>query len=74
MSGTYCSGRYDAVPLHRADSAVVISQTRTAWDLKLVWPEIELHIVPDAGHSAEEVGTKALLVDAADRFRTGKAS
>jgi hypothetical protein len=34
----------------------------TAWALKKVWPEIELQIVPDAGHSSREKGIAQLLV------------
>jgi len=41
----------------------VCLQAKTAWELKKVWPEIELHFVPDAGHSAREVGTSKLLVE-----------
>ncbi|EPQ52870.1 proline iminopeptidase [Gloeophyllum trabeum ATCC 11539] len=44
-------GRYD-----------VVCPATTAWALKKVWPEIEFHIVPDAGHSAREPGIAALLV------------
>ncbi|KIJ52555.1 hypothetical protein M422DRAFT_26136 [Sphaerobolus stellatus SS14] len=50
-------GRYD-----------VVCPAATAWALKKVWPEIELHIVPDAGHSAREPGTTPLLVEAADKM------
>ncbi|KAI0635737.1 proline iminopeptidase [Trametes polyzona] len=50
-------GRYD-----------VICPATTAYDLKKVWPEITLHIVPDAGHSAREPGTAKLLVKATDEF------
>lgn len=50
-------GRYD-----------LVCPIKTAWDLKKVWPEIEFHIVPDAGHSSREVGTSDLLVKAADKF------
>ncbi|KAI0034252.1 proline iminopeptidase [Vararia minispora EC-137] len=50
-------GRYD-----------VVCPATTAWDLKKVWPEITLHIVPDAGHSSRELGTQKLLVDATDKF------
>ncbi|TFY58696.1 hypothetical protein EVJ58_g6251 [Rhodofomes roseus] len=50
-------GRYD-----------VVCPATTAYDLKKVWPEITLHIVPDAGHSAREPGTAKLLVEAADKF------
>ncbi|OJT04857.1 hypothetical protein TRAPUB_4429 [Trametes pubescens] len=44
-------GRYD-----------VICPATTAYALKKVWPEITLHIVPDAGHSSREPGTAKLLV------------
>jgi len=33
------------------------------------WPEAMLTIVPDAGHSAFEPGTRRALVAATDRFR-----
>jgi proline iminopeptidase len=32
-----------------------------AWDFKKAWPSVELHFVPDAGHSAKEPGTTKLL-------------
>jgi len=38
-------------------------QPTTAWALKKVWPEITLHIVPDAGHSSRELGITKLLVE-----------
>ncbi|TDL19906.1 proline iminopeptidase [Rickenella mellea] len=50
-------GRYD-----------VICPATTAYDLKKVWPEIELHIIPDAGHSSREPGTSKKLVEATDKF------
>jgi len=50
-------GRYD-----------VVCPATTAYDLKKVWPEITLHIVPDAGHSSREPGTAKLLVQATDQF------
>ncbi|KAF8699119.1 Proline iminopeptidase, partial [Rhizoctonia solani] len=50
-------GRYD-----------VVCPITTAWALKKEWPDIELHIVPDAGHSAREPGTAKLLTEAADKF------
>ncbi|CAE6415944.1 unnamed protein product [Rhizoctonia solani] len=50
-------GRYD-----------VVCPTTTAWALKKEWPDVELHIVPDAGHSARESGTAKLLTEAADKF------
>ncbi|TPX61496.1 prolyl aminopeptidase [Powellomyces hirtus] len=51
-------GRYD-----------VVCPARSAWDLKKRWPEAELHIVADAGHSAKEPGITAKLVEAMDKFR-----
>ncbi|KAG7451222.1 proline iminopeptidase [Guyanagaster necrorhizus] len=50
-------GRYD-----------VVCPATTAYALKKVWPEIELHIVPDAGHSSREPGIAKLLVEATDKF------
>ncbi|KAF8206347.1 proline iminopeptidase [Mycena galopus ATCC 62051] len=50
-------GRYD-----------VICPATTAYQLKKVWPEITLHIVPDAGHSSREKGIAELLVQATDKF------
>ena len=35
----------------------------TAWALKKAWPEVDLRIVPDAGHSAAEPGISAGLVE-----------
>ncbi|KAG1895334.1 Alpha/Beta hydrolase protein [Suillus fuscotomentosus] len=48
-------GRYD-----------VICTATTAWALKRTWPEITLHIIPDAGHSSREPGIEKKLVEAAD--------
>jgi proline iminopeptidase len=50
-------GRYD-----------VICPMKSAWDLHRAWPEADLRIVPDAGHSAFEAGNVHELVDATDRF------
>jgi proline iminopeptidase len=50
-------GRYD-----------MVCPMRSAWDLHRAWPEAQLHIVADAGHSAFETGTTRQLVDATDRF------
>ncbi|KAI5119416.1 hypothetical protein M0805_009867 [Coniferiporia weirii] len=50
-------GRYD-----------VVCPITTAYALKKVFPELELHVVPDAGHSAREPGTAKLLVEATDKF------
>ncbi|NTX00334.1 MULTISPECIES: prolyl aminopeptidase [Myxococcus] len=51
-------GRYD-----------VVCPPESAWALHQAWPEAELVIVPDAGHSANEPGTTSALVEATDRFR-----
>ncbi len=53
-------GRYD-----------VVCPARSAWDLQRAWPESELVIVEDAGHSAFEPGIRSALLDATDRFRKG---
>jgi proline iminopeptidase len=50
-------GRYD-----------VICPMKSAWDLHCAWPEADLRIVPDAGHSAFELGNIHELVSATDRF------
>lgn len=50
-------GRYD-----------VVCPMRSAWDLHRAWPEAELRIVPDAGHSAFEAGNTHELIRATDRF------
>ena len=34
------------------------------------WPEAEFYIVPNAGHSAREDGTRSLLIAAADKYKT----
>lgn len=51
-------GRYD-----------VVCPLMSAWELHRAWPEAELHITPDAGHSATEPGNISALVEATDRFR-----
>ena len=51
-------GRYD-----------VVCPLRSAWDLHRAWPEADLQIVPDAGHSAFEPGNLHALIEATDRFR-----
>ena len=51
-------GRYD-----------VVCPMRSAWDLHRAWPEADLRLVADAGHSALEPGNVHELVSATDRFR-----
>jgi proline iminopeptidase len=50
-------GRYD-----------IVCPMKSAWDLHRAWPEAELRIVADAGHSAFEPGIAHELVTATDRF------
>jgi len=51
-------GRYDMVcPIETADR------------LARAWPEAEFTIVPDAGHSALESGTRTALLDAVERLK-----
>lgn len=42
---------------------------KTAWDLHKAWPEAELVVVPDAGHSMKEPGILSGLVEACDKFK-----
>jgi proline iminopeptidase len=51
-------GRYD-----------VVCPMRSAWDLHRAWPEADLRVVQDAGHSAFEPGNISALIEATDRFR-----
>ena len=46
----------------------VVCPMRSAWDLHKAWPEADLRVVPDAGHSAFEPGIARELVKATDRF------
>ena len=50
-------GRYD-----------VVCPMKSAWDLHRAWPEADLRIVADAGHSALEKGNLHELILATDRF------
>ena len=58
IPGVIVQGRYD-----------VVCPMRSAWDLHKAWPESELHVVANAGHSANEVGIVDQLVRATDKFR-----
>ncbi|MBX7097701.1 MAG: prolyl aminopeptidase [Myxococcaceae bacterium] len=51
-------GRYD-----------VVCPAESAWALHRAWPEADLRIVPDAGHSAHEPGNVHELVSLTDAFR-----
>ena len=50
-------GRYD-----------VVCPMISAWELHRVWPEAELLVIPDAGHSMNEPGIRSALLEATDRF------
>jgi proline iminopeptidase len=50
-------GRYD-----------VVCPMRSAWHLHRAWPEAKLVVVPDAGHSAFELGNAKALRKATDAF------
>jgi proline iminopeptidase len=54
-------GRYD-----------VVCPMMSAWELHRAWPEAELRVIPDAGHSVSEPGTISALIDATDRFREAR--
>ena len=58
IPGVIVQGRYD-----------VVCPLESAWALHRAWPEAELKIVPDAGHSASEPGIVHELVTATDRLR-----
>lgn len=53
IPATLVQGRYD-----------IICPMQSAWDLHFAWPMSELHIIPDAGHSATEPGIVDALVKA----------
>src|SRR5258706_4720695 len=50
-------GRYD-----------VVCPMRSAWALHRAWPEAQLQVIPDAGHSAFEPGNARALVAATDAY------
>lgn len=57
IPGVIVQGRHD-----------VCTPAMTAWDLHRAWPEAELVMVDDAGHSAAEPGIARALRAATDRF------
>jgi proline iminopeptidase len=56
---TIVHGRYD-----------VVCPIETAYELTQAWPEAELVVVPDAGHSVREPGIARELVAAVERMKT----
>jgi len=59
IPATIVQGRYD-----------VVCPATSAWDLHRAWPEADMRIVGDAGHSAFEPGNTHELVLATDRYRS----
>ena len=57
IPGVIVQGRYD-----------VVCPMTSAWDLHRAWPEADLQIIQDAGHSISEPGIIDALVRATDRF------
>lgn len=55
-------GRYD-----------IVCPVKSAWELSRAFPEADLRIVPDAGHSAFEPGILHELLSATDRFAERKS-
>jgi len=62
IPGIIVQGRHD-----------ICTPPTSAWELKKAWPEVDLRIVNDAGHSAGEPGIIDGLVRATDDF-VGKSS
>ena len=64
IPGVIVQGRYD-----------VVCPMQSAWELYNAWPDAELDIIPDAGHSATERGIVDALVRAtinfSKKFKTG---
>ena len=58
IPGVIVQGRYD-----------IVCPVLSAWDLHRAWPEAELKIIADAGHSVTEPGIISALIEATDRFR-----
>jgi proline iminopeptidase len=54
-------GRYD-----------IVCPMTSAWDLHRAFPEAELHLIADAGHSVSEPGTTDKLVETMDKIRDAK--
>jgi proline iminopeptidase len=57
IPGVIVQGRYD-----------VVCPMVSAWELHRAWPEAELIVVPDAGHSMTEPGIRSALIETTDKF------
>ena len=60
IPGVIVHGRYD-----------VVTPLRSAFDLKAVWRDATLRIVPEAGHALTEPGIVHELITATRRFANG---
>lgn len=58
IPGVIVHGRYD-----------MVCPVKTGWELHKAWPNSEMMIVADAGHSCKEPGIISELVKATDKFR-----
>ncbi len=57
IPGVIVQGRHDSC-----------TPPRAAWELKQAWPEVDLQIVPDAGHLYDEPGILDGLIRVTERF------
>jgi proline iminopeptidase len=57
IPGVIVQGRYDCC-----------TPPKAAWELKQAWPEVELNLIPDAGHMYNEPGVLDGLIRATDKF------
>jgi proline iminopeptidase len=74
-------GRYDIVcPIYTAWALKKVRKAFLLCDENLLdkplcvdcvqaWPEAQFKLIPDAGHSAYEIGNQAALLDATDSYR-----
>lgn len=58
IPGAIIQGRYD-----------VVCPAKSAWQLNRAWPESQLFLIADAGHSAHEPSIRSKLIETADLFR-----
>jgi proline iminopeptidase len=47
----------------------MVCPPKTAWDLKRAIPHAEFHLIPDAGHSASELGITSALIEATEKYK-----
>lgn len=57
IPGSIAQGRYD-----------LVCPIRSAWDLHKKWPQSELHIIADAGHSCFEPGIQDALLRSVEKY------